>query len=109
MENQNASPGDPVFFLHHANLDRLWWQWQQANLTARLADMSGSRIPPYAIMEQNKWLYPSEAYTDYDHDPGNDTTLGHVLWTQEIIPNKTIADVMDLTGTLICAEYVDAE
>jgi tyrosinase len=24
-----ASPNDPVFFLHHANVDRLWSQWQE--------------------------------------------------------------------------------
>lgn len=24
-----TSPNDPVFFLHHANVDRLWAQWQQ--------------------------------------------------------------------------------
>lgn len=23
-----TSPNDPVFFLHHCNVDRLWWQWQ---------------------------------------------------------------------------------
>ncbi|TDZ30557.1 Tyrosinase-like protein orsC [Colletotrichum spinosum] len=109
MENQNASPGDPVFFLHHANLDRLWQKWQEANLTARLTDMSGSIIPPVTIMEQNRWLYPSKAYTDYDGDPGNDTTLSHVLWMGGIMPNLTIADVMDLKGEVICAEYIDAD
>ncbi|KAK7703242.1 hypothetical protein SLS64_009219 [Diaporthe eres] len=109
MENQNASPGDPVFFLHHANLDRLWQKWQEANLTARLTDMSGQLIPPTIIMEQNRWLYPSAAYLDYDGDAGNDTTLDHVLWMGGIIPNHTIAEVMDLKGDLICAEYIDAE
>ncbi|KAF4899237.1 Tyrosinase ustQ [Colletotrichum fructicola] len=109
MENQNASPGDPVFFLHHANLDRLWQKWQEANLTARLTDMSGQIIPPEFIMTQNRWLYPSKAYTDYDGDPGNETTLNHVLWMGGIIPNKTIADVMDVKGDLICAEYIDAD
>jgi tyrosinase len=23
-----TSPNDPVFWLHHANVDRLWWNWQ---------------------------------------------------------------------------------
>ena len=26
-----TSPNDPVFYLHHANVDRLWWEWQQAH------------------------------------------------------------------------------
>ncbi|KAL6704152.1 hypothetical protein ACN47E_008712 [Coniothyrium glycines] len=30
-----TSPNDPVFFLHHSNLDRLWWRWEQHNLTQR--------------------------------------------------------------------------
>jgi hypothetical protein len=25
------SPNDPVFWLHHANVDRLWWLWQSLN------------------------------------------------------------------------------
>lgn len=27
MSDAAVSPADPVFWLHHANLDRLWWQW----------------------------------------------------------------------------------
>ncbi|MDR6320518.1 tyrosinase family protein [Actinoplanes couchii] len=23
------APNDPVFWLHHCNIDRLWWRWQQ--------------------------------------------------------------------------------
>jgi tyrosinase len=26
-----TAPSDVLFWLHHANIDRLWWQWQQAN------------------------------------------------------------------------------
>jgi tyrosinase len=26
-----TSPNDPVFFLHHANIDRLWAQWQETH------------------------------------------------------------------------------
>ena len=32
MFESSGSPNDPIFFLHHANVDRLWAAWQQANL-----------------------------------------------------------------------------
>ncbi|KAJ1725700.1 hypothetical protein LPJ53_000179 [Coemansia erecta] len=35
---QGYSPNDWIFMLHHANLDRLWWQWQQ---NGRLWTMDG--------------------------------------------------------------------
>jgi hypothetical protein len=28
----NSSPNDPVFFMHHAMLDRVWWIWQALQL-----------------------------------------------------------------------------
>ena len=27
----STSPNDPIFFLHHANIDRIWCQWQETN------------------------------------------------------------------------------
>ena len=27
MSSPHTSPADPIFWLHHANLDRLWWKW----------------------------------------------------------------------------------
>ena len=27
MSDASVSPADPIFWLHHANLDRLWWVW----------------------------------------------------------------------------------
>lgn len=32
---------DPLFFLHHANLDRIWWNWQAKSLSTRLTEISG--------------------------------------------------------------------
>jgi len=29
--NSPSSPADPIFFLHHANLDRIWSEWQVKN------------------------------------------------------------------------------
>lgn len=37
-----TSPGDPIFFLHHAQLDRLWTLWQKRNLTERQYAISGT-------------------------------------------------------------------
>jgi hypothetical protein len=39
-----TSPNDPVFFLHHCNVDRLWWQWQIQHPTAGYVPTSGG--PP---------------------------------------------------------------
>ncbi|KAM0816750.1 putative Tyrosinase copper-binding domain-containing protein [Seiridium cardinale] len=101
-----ASPGDPLFFLHHTYLDRVWWRWQQQDLPTRLTDMSGRNIPLQTYLDQNNFDYPSTAVTDYFNDGGNETTLSHTLWMAGLMPNATIGDVMDLGGDLICAEYI---
>ena len=33
--NSASSPSDSVFWLHHANIDRLWAQWQTAHPKAK--------------------------------------------------------------------------
>ena len=45
MSNTRLSPGDPLFFLHHAWLDRLWWLWQSKDLPARLKEITGANVP----------------------------------------------------------------
>lgn len=35
---------DPLFFLHHVQIDRLWWLWQQEAPESRTQDFSGIRI-----------------------------------------------------------------
>jgi tyrosinase len=101
-----TSPGDPIFFLHHAYLDHAWWQWQQANLSSRLTDISGPNVPSSETLELEGVDYPSAAILDYNGDPGNVTTLNHTLWMANLIANATVGDVMDLGGQVSCAEYV---
>ena len=33
MNNTSTSPADPMFWLHHAEVDRLWEIWRQTNPT----------------------------------------------------------------------------
>ena len=40
-------------------------------------------------------------------DPGTTTTLNHVLDMKGNSPNRTIGDVMDIAGDVLCYEYVE--
>jgi len=41
MTNPISSPGDPLFYLHHAWLDMLWAKWQAQSPAVRLSEMGG--------------------------------------------------------------------
>lgn len=36
-----TSANEPLFWLHHAQLDRLWWQWQEENPGVRMEEYEG--------------------------------------------------------------------
>ena len=75
---------DPLFYMHHTNLDRIWWRWQEAS-PERLYDISGrnSSSPPY----------------------GN-VTLSYPLEMGDIGPTIPIRDVMDTRKAPSCFIYV---
>lgn len=124
MLNLWSSPGDPLFYLHHTYLDKLWWQWQANDLTPRLKDITGSNQPmsvdPIPGLNGSFPSFPGNyscgspmpvaltptAQQKIDGDPGNVTTLGHVLTMFGMLPNVTITDVMDTQGGLLCYEYL---
>ncbi|CZR69038.1 related to monophenol monooxygenase (tyrosinase) [Phialocephala subalpina] len=39
-----GSTNDPLFFVHHTQVDRLWWLWQQQNPSERNHEYFGPRI-----------------------------------------------------------------
>ncbi|KJA30004.1 hypothetical protein HYPSUDRAFT_1062598 [Hypholoma sublateritium FD-334 SS-4] len=87
-----SSPGDPLFFLHHANLDRIWAKWQSASPAARLVDISGPTTqfgPPFgnALNTAN-------------------VTLAFPISLGVIAPAVTIGDVMNTQGNTLCYTYV---
>ncbi|KAI4592726.1 hypothetical protein KJ359_010485 [Pestalotiopsis sp. 9143b] len=44
----STSPNvNPLFFMHHSQVDRLWWLWQQADPNARNFDFSGNKFAAY--------------------------------------------------------------
>jgi tyrosinase len=49
-----TAPADPLFWMHHANVDRLWWQWQQSPAgTGKHPSLSGADaiLDPWSYTE----------------------------------------------------------
>ena len=88
MGDLYVSPSDPIFYLHHANLDRLWWSWQTYDLEARLKDISG----PINIM-------------DYANTLGGNVTLDFPMTVGVNAPNVTVGQTMNIVGGTLCYQY----
>jgi tyrosinase len=116
MANIISSSGDPIFYLHHAFLDKLFWNWQQLDLPPRYWNMGGPNINDMCtrMREENSpgaWGPPCPGprmdVLARIGDWGPETTLEHLLFVFNILPNVTIMDVMDIEGgTPLCYEYI---
>jgi len=97
MGNPYSSPGDPIFYLHHANMDRLWNKWQRANWPARSGDIAGPDV---------QFAYPWNFFGDI---PYNNVTLGYEMDFIELLgPGRRfvkIKEVMDVTSDRLCYTY----
>ena len=40
-----SSPADPIFWMHHANIDRLWDVWQAQNPTKKPGNLTSNLLP----------------------------------------------------------------
>ncbi|KAF8253345.1 Di-copper centre-containing protein [Wilcoxina mikolae CBS 423.85] len=89
-----ASPGDPLFYLHHAQLDHLWWKWQGMNLEKRLKDIAGP---------DTQFAYPFDFHGPL---PYKNVTLDFKLSMQGLVEDVTIGDVMDIRGGVLCYQYL---
>jgi tyrosinase len=119
--NSITSSGDPLFFMHHGFVDKMWADWQAKDSQKRLKDISGlnaqdpaigfSEFPGDMEEESTMWGHPSATILAVTPDPqfgdnGPNITLNHIMSSLGIIPNATVADVMDIKGGYLCYEYV---
>ena len=74
---------DPLFYLHHANLDRIWWQWQNVD-PSRLYEMTGRSTVTA---------------------PFTDVTLDFPLTMDTLGESVTIGDVMNIYREPNCYTY----
>ncbi|KAF7861798.1 hypothetical protein EAF04_007681 [Stromatinia cepivora] len=78
-----TGPYDPVFFLHHTNLDRLWWSWQMMDPKHRVQAYDG---------KSNK-------------DALRRASLEDTLDMGGLRRNLPIAEVMETTSGIFCYRY----
>ena len=78
-----TAPYDPLFFLHHTQLDRLWWLWQQ-------------RQPDNGLV----------SYGGYKERHSMDkASLDDMIEMKDFVENVKVADVMSVEGDLLCYTY----
>ena len=122
MRDPLVSPADPVFFLHHAWVDKLWADWQGEDPERRTYAIGGPNKQTFDVgfpevpgnmeeedrevfgemNEEQKRLVDSGTRGDKD----DVVTLDHVLTSLGIIPDAVVEDVMDTRGGYLCYEYV---
>ncbi|KAK3075302.1 hypothetical protein LTR53_001503 [Teratosphaeriaceae sp. CCFEE 6253] len=78
-----TAPYDPLFFLHHTQLDRLWWLWQQRQPDRGLSAYAG-----------HKQRHSMEM-----------ASLEDAITMQGLAPDIKVVDVMDVKGPLLCYGY----
>ncbi|CAE6459286.1 unnamed protein product [Rhizoctonia solani] len=81
------SPNDPLFFLHHAQIDRLWTLWQGRNET-RLTDYQGNTVQNST--EINASLQDTMKFLGLGED-------------------RTVESLMDTLSNGLCYKYDDDE
>ncbi|QRW22479.1 tyrosinase [Rhizoctonia solani] len=84
---QNYSPNEPLFFLHHSQVDRLWTLWQGRNAT-RLSDYQGNTV-------QNT--------TDYN------ASLQDTMKFMGLGDDRSVESLMDTLSNGLCYKYDDDE
>lgn len=88
-----VSPGDPVFWTHHAAVDRVWWMWQMLDPETRAAGKTAISGP----------FTMSDAFEPHRNGTLEDAvTLGFTTeWEQWVV-----ADLLDTTSGPFCHVYV---
>ncbi|KAI5861276.1 hypothetical protein GGS23DRAFT_160792 [Durotheca rogersii] len=93
MSNTYSSPADPIFWLHHCAIDRLWDTWQRKDWQKRKVDIGGP---------DTQWAYP---YDYYGELPYENVTLDFVMNFGKVAPEVKIREVMDIHDAPFCIAY----
>ncbi|KAF9734717.1 hypothetical protein PMIN06_008036 [Paraphaeosphaeria minitans] len=85
LGNAANSPADPLFYLHHGNLDHVLWKWQQQDPAIRLNEVGGPVTP-------------------FDYG-GVNVTLDFKINMGALAGDATLKDLLDTEGETLCYTY----
>ncbi|VDB83076.1 unnamed protein product [Peniophora sp. CBMAI 1063] len=89
------SANEPLFWMHHAMVDKVWYDWQHAN-------------------ESNFWAYSGGAtqsntnasyYDEYPNGAAPALSLDSVMPADGLFAESTVRDVVNTTGGFLCYVY----
>jgi len=78
-----TAPSDPVFFLHHTQLDRIWWKWQQIEPSTRFG------------------MYKGKAA----HGSKYEATLSDIIPMGGLAPDIKVSDILNTVSGMLCYRY----
>ncbi|KAL8393739.1 hypothetical protein RB595_003471 [Gaeumannomyces hyphopodioides] len=81
----NTKPIEPLFFLHHGQIDHLFWQWQQQN-SSRLTEYGGTAV-------------------HYNETGRREATLDDLLVMDGLAADVKVRDIMDTVHGDLCYTY----
>jgi tyrosinase len=71
---------DPIFFVHHTQIDRLWWQWQKENPEVRFSEYGGYQPEAGVNSTHNFAASPHDVLQMFGM--GKDLIVGKMLRTK---------------------------
>ncbi|PVH90604.1 Di-copper centre-containing protein [Periconia macrospinosa] len=80
----SSSPNEPLFFMHHTQIDRLWYLWQQSNPELREKDIKDQKFNP---------------------DDGTIATLEDIMPFMGLAADIKISEIMTTQNDLLCYIY----
>ncbi|OOF92588.1 hypothetical protein ASPCADRAFT_153285, partial [Aspergillus carbonarius ITEM 5010] len=89
----NFTPNDPLFWLHHAQIDRLWSEWQRHH-PSNFAAFSGMPMTPHNMTDPR-----------YDPDAHADQQMPFDVQSVPVTPRR----VFDTESWPLCYRYTDGE
>lgn len=95
-----VSPGEPAFWSHHANIDRVWWIWQMLDPETRADTSTAAGVGANPSIDGP--LTMNDEYTPHGNGTAADLqNIGYVSEGEEVM----LGELMSTTSGMFCYVY----